>query len=85
MTYDEAKAKAQKVLVKGDHTYNFAQSAMMKDEIIGNTFETRSGKLVEVLEHTDNNNIIIKANGEYDAVAGVWFISHINRGSFDRK
>lgn len=85
MTYDEAKTKAQKVLVKGDHTYNFAQSAIMKDEIIGSTYETRSGKLVEVIEHTDNNNIIIKANGEYDAAAGVWFIAHIERGSFVRK
>ena len=85
MTYDEAKTKAQKVLVKGDHTYNFAQSEMIRDEIIGQNFGTKSGKLVEVLEHTDNNNIIIKANGEYDAVAGVWFIAHVERGSFEKR
>lgn len=84
MKLSEAQTKAQKVLVKGDHTYNFAQSKMMKDEIIGQTFETRSGKLIEVVEHIDNNNIIIKANGEYDAVAGVWFIAHIERGSFEK-
>jgi hypothetical protein len=83
-TYEEAKAKAEKILVKGDHTYNFAQSEMMRDEIIGSTYETRSGKLVKVLEHTDNNNIIIKSGDAYDAVAGVWFIAHIERGSFEK-
>jgi hypothetical protein len=85
MTYDEAKTKAEKVLVKGDHTYNFAQSEMMRDNIIGQMFETKSGKIVEVLEHTSNNNIIIKSGDAHDAVAGVWFISHIERGSFSRK
>jgi hypothetical protein len=84
MTYDEAKVKSENVLVKGDHTYNMAQGSMMKNEIVGATFETKSGKLVEVLEHTGKNNIIIKSNGEYDAVAGVWFISHIERGSFKK-
>lgn len=83
MTYEEAKIKAQKILVKGDHTYNSARSEMMRDEIIGKSFETRSGKIVEVLEHTDNNNIIIKSGEVYDAVAGVWFIAHIERGSFE--
>lgn len=82
MTYGEAKNKAEKVLVKGDHTYNFAQSEMMRDQIIGKTFETKSGKIIEVVEHADNNNIIIKAGDNYDAAAGVWFIAHIERGSF---
>jgi hypothetical protein len=84
MTYEEAKIKAQKVLVKCDHTYNFAQSAMLKNEIIGQNFKTKSGKVVEVVEHTDNNNIIIKIGDAYDAVAGVWFIAHVERGSFEK-
>lgn len=82
MTYEEAKTKAQKVLVKGDHTYNLAQSAMMKDEIIGQSFKTKSGKIIDVIEHTNNNNIIFKLGDAYDAVAGVWFIAHVERGSF---
>lgn len=84
MTYEEAQAKSQKVLVKGDHTYNLAQSKMMKDEIIGKSFKTKAGKVVDVVEHTDNNNIIIKIADNYDAVAGVWFIAHIERGSFSK-
>lgn len=82
MTKNEAKAKATKVLVQGDHTYNLAQARVMKDEVIGQTFLTKAGKPVKVIEHTDNNNIIIKMGNEYDAVAGVWFISHIILGSF---
>jgi hypothetical protein len=81
MTYEEAQNKARKVLVK-DYTYNLAQSQMMKEEIIGKTFKTKAGKVVEVVEHTDNNNVIIKIGNEYDAVAGVWFIAHVERGSF---
>jgi hypothetical protein len=85
MTYEEAKIKAQKVLVKNEtHLYNEAQSRMMKDDVIGHQFETRASKIVEVVEHTDNNNIIIKIGDAYDAVAGTWFIAHIERGSFEK-
>jgi hypothetical protein len=79
----EAQTKATKQLVQGDYTYNFAQSAMIKDEIIGKSFVTRSGKVIEVTEHVNTfNNLIFRVGNEYDACAGVWFISHVERGSF---
>jgi hypothetical protein len=83
MTLDEAKTKATKQLVQGSYTYNFAQSQMVKDEIIGKSFVTRSGKVIEVTEHVNTfNNLIFRVGNEYDACAGVWFIAQVERGSF---
>lgn len=94
MDYKEAKQKSEKILVKGDNAYQYNESqAKFAKDIIGKSFVTKAGKVVEVVEHTsnytddkgrlhNNNNLIIKMGNNYDAVAGVWFIAHIERGSF---
>jgi hypothetical protein len=86
MTLSEAQTKATKQLVQGSYTYNLAQSAMIKNEIIDKSFVTRSGKIIEIVEHVNTfNNLIFKVAGEYDACAGVWFIAQVERGSFTSK
>ena len=82
MTYEEAKTKAQKTLVKGDDSIDVTRAESAK-ETTGSTYETQAGKIIEVVEWI-GRNYIIKIGKEYDAVAVVWFLGHINRGSFTK-